>query len=106
VSEDDFERQRTQLYRKVFFEESGDGRLVLGELMALCFWHAPTFVAGMPDQTAFNEGKRSVLDHILIALQVDETDLYAARRSLQKMIENARTEMRMNPFKRIPEEAA
>ncbi len=43
-----------------------DGQAVLDDLQAR-FGAAP-FVAGQPDQTAFNCGARAVLEHILLQL--------------------------------------
>ena len=36
---------------------------------------ASSFVAGQPEQTAFNEGRRSVWLHIMRYTQMDESDL-------------------------------
>lgn len=44
----------------------GDGQAVLDDLQQR-FGAAP-FVAGQPDQTAFNCGARAVLEHILLQL--------------------------------------
>ena len=50
----------------------GDGQAVLDDLQQR-FGAAP-FVAGQPDQTAYNCGARAVLEHILLQLaQVEPT---------------------------------
>lgn len=44
---------------------AGDtGRLVLADLSEICGENRTSFVPGDPQQTAFNEGRRSVLLHI------------------------------------------
>jgi hypothetical protein len=50
------------------FELYGDGRAVLDDLIKR--FGGPPFVAGAPDQTAFNCGAKAVIEHI--AAQIDK----------------------------------
>lgn len=45
-------------YRALF--DSQEGKEVLKDLLVFCDYDAPTFVAGDPCSTAYNEGKRRV----------------------------------------------
>lgn len=44
------------------FEFTGDGQAVLDDLARL--FAGPPFVAGKPDQTAYNCGAKAVIEHI------------------------------------------
>lgn len=54
-------------YRRVFGrgERDRDTRLILEDLALYCGLRSAGFVPGAPDQTAFNEGQRDVLLHLL-----------------------------------------
>lgn len=62
-------------YRDTLGNDSPQARLVLDDLARLCCAATTTFVSGDPVATAFNEGKRTVLLHILEALGVKPSDL-------------------------------
>lgn len=59
--------QVARAYRRVFGRDdlSRDGRLILDDLALYCGLRRTGFVPGAPDQTAFNEGQRDVLLHLL-----------------------------------------
>mgnify|MGYP003110489223 CR=1 FL=1 len=50
------------MYKGVF--DTDNGQKVLKDLEARCNWRATSYVAGDPNATAFEEGKRAVLLHI------------------------------------------
>ena len=54
-------------YRRVFgrVDRGRDARLILDDLALYCGLRRTGFVPGAPDQTAFNEGQRDVLLHLL-----------------------------------------
>lgn len=60
-------------YRRVFAGESG--QYVMADLSALCGEAATSFSPGDPHQTAFQEGKRSVLLHIRSVLGLKPGEL-------------------------------
>lgn len=62
-------------YRDTLGNDSPQAREVLADLSRLCHAGTTTFVRGDPVATAFNEGKRTVLLHILEALGVKPSDL-------------------------------
>lgn len=64
-------------YRDTLGSGSPQARQVLEDLSRLCFAATTTFVPGDPVATAFNEGKRTVLLHILEAAGVKAGDLMA-----------------------------
>lgn len=63
--------QVARAYRRVFGTgrgrrtEAQDARLILDDLALYCGLRRTGFVPGAPDQTAFNEGQRDVLLHVL-----------------------------------------
>lgn len=59
--------QVARAYRRVFGAEdqSRDARLILDDLALYCGLRRTGFVPGAPDPTAFNEGQRDVLLHLL-----------------------------------------
>lgn len=61
-------------YRIALGREAPAGRLVLADLARYCHALETTFVAGDPHQTALNEGRRDVLNHILELLDVQADD--------------------------------
>lgn len=50
------------MYRDTFGDNAG--QQVLADLEARCNWRASSYVAGDPNATAFEEGKRAVILHI------------------------------------------
>ncbi len=60
-------------YARVFGPEQASpaARLILEDLARYCGLRVSGFVAGAPDQTAFNEGQRDVLLHLLSAAGAD-----------------------------------
>lgn len=52
------------------FELYGDGRAVLDDLIKR--FGGPPFVAGAPDQTAYNCGAKAVIEHIAAQIAVGE----------------------------------
>ena len=50
--------------------ENRDARLILDDLALYCSLRRTGFVPGAPDQTAFNEGQRDVLLHLLSMAEV------------------------------------
>ena len=50
--------------------DSRDARLILDDLALYCGLRRTGFVPGAPDQTAFNEGQRDVLLHLLSMAEV------------------------------------
>lgn len=62
-------------YRACLAPESPQAKAVLEDLSRLCHAGTTTFVQGDPVATAFNEGKRTVLLHVLEALGVKPSDI-------------------------------
>ena len=64
--------QVARAYRRVFGPEdtSRDAQLILDDLALYCGLRRTGFVPGAPDQTAFNEGQRDVLLHLLSLAEV------------------------------------
>ncbi len=50
------------MYKSVF--DTDNGQKILKDLEARCNWRSTSYVAGDPNATAFEEGKRAVLLHI------------------------------------------
>lgn len=67
--------QTANAYRDTLGTGSPQAQRVIEDLSRLCFAATTTFVSGDPVATAFNEGKRTVLLHILEALGVKPSDL-------------------------------
>ena len=63
-------RRRKADYRHIF--ESVEGRRVLADLYRFCGMMRPSFVAGRPDETAFNEGKRRVFLRLAGFMELDD----------------------------------
>lgn len=61
-------------YRAQIVPEGENGRLIVGDLIRYCGLARSSFVPGQPDQTAFNEGARDVLLHVLgmLGLAMDQ----------------------------------
>jgi len=60
---------------KVMYADTfGDhaGKQVLNDLEARCNWRASSYVAGDPNATAFEEGKRAVILHIYNMMKESE----------------------------------
>lgn len=57
------------------FELLGDGQAVLNDLLER--FGGPPFVAGQPDQTAYNCGAKAVVEHILA--MIDQAEKPAQR---------------------------
>jgi hypothetical protein len=66
-----------QAYRRTFPAKalSDDARLILEDLALYCGLRQTGFVPGAPDQTAFNEGQRDVLLHLLSLAEVPPESL-------------------------------
>ena len=64
--------QVARAYRRIFSRQDGsrDARLILDDLALYCGLRRTGFVPGAPDQTAFNEGQRDVLLHLLSLSEV------------------------------------
>lgn len=67
-------------YRQAFDQETSRGRLLLADLAALCHATTTSFVPKDPQATAFAEGKRAVLLHILDVLGLSAVDLATVER--------------------------
>lgn len=61
--------KRAEVYKKIF--ESEDGKALIRSLEAEIQPYRMQHTAGDPYQTAFNEGRRSVYNHILFITQQD-----------------------------------
>lgn len=59
-------------YKRTF--EGDDGEIVLGDLKKICFYNTTTMSAD-PYVTAFQEGQRAVILHILTRMQLDTSQL-------------------------------
>jgi hypothetical protein len=64
------------------FEKTEDGRVVLKDLMKRARFFGPLTVAGDPVATAYNDGQRMAVVHILQMLNVADHDLDRAITSM------------------------
>lgn len=66
-------KEMKQKYLNVF--SGGDGKEILDALKRKAFFYRPAFVSGKPDQSAFNEGQRSIIIHIenMMTIDIDAT---------------------------------
>ncbi len=64
------EQDRHRDFKQVFLD-SPQGRRVLYQLLAWAHQWRPTFVAGKPDVSAFQEGERNVGLRLLTAIQIE-----------------------------------
>lgn len=71
--------RRTKCYKTVF--NTKEGQEALKYLADEAGAYRPSFVSGDPYQTAFNEGKRQMYNHIIGILNQDEE---IVRRALQQ----------------------
>ncbi len=88
-----FERflRRTKCYKSVF--KTLEGQEALKFLAEESGAYRPSFVSGDPYQTAFNEGKRQMYNHIIGILNQDEEVI---RRALQQEQEQMQLKAAMN----------
>lgn len=56
------------------FHMNKDGKQVLEELCRL-FYDKPSYSKGEPEHTAYNEGRKAVLHHILLKLEQSQSQI-------------------------------
>jgi len=64
--------KKGKLYKSVF--KTANGKEVLKDLLRLCKYHDPTYVAGDPHSTAYYEGMRRVALYILNMMKLKDVD--------------------------------
>ena len=67
---------------------SPQGEFVLAWLYDLVRMGRTSFIAGQSDQTAFNEGRRSVLLEIQGQMRLDDEELFRRARRVTQQLEN------------------
>jgi hypothetical protein len=65
--------RRSESYKQTF--KSSTGKWVLGDIMRVSRYRAGSFVSGKPDETAFNEGARSVVSHVVDMCEMTSEDI-------------------------------
>jgi hypothetical protein len=67
------------------FQRSTDGQAVLKDLMKRAKFFSPITVLGDPHATAYNDGQRTAIIHILQMLDIRDDDLELAQENIKRI---------------------
>lgn len=62
-------------YRTCFSDQRPETEIVLEDLAAICRFYRSSFCKTDPYETAFNEGARMILIHIMNIININDSDL-------------------------------